>query len=86
MSEINPFLNKKFIKDLKCSFIPQQIFKNKKYDFDIMDIDFKLKKNDIVLITVKLINGKKYEYAYILKTNNITENIISENDMIIDND
>jgi hypothetical protein len=44
MSEINPFLNKKFIKDLKCSFIPQQIFKNKKYDFDIMDIDFKLKK------------------------------------------
>jgi hypothetical protein len=86
MSENNPFLNKKFIKDLKCSFIPQQIFKNKKYNFDIIDINFKLKKNDVVLITMKLINGKKYEYAYILKTNNITENTINENDMIIDND
>lgn len=79
MSENNPFLNSKFIKDVKSSFVPQQIFKNNKYKNNIIDINFKYRKNNIVFINIKLDDGSKFEYAYILKLN--SKNC---NDMIID--
>jgi hypothetical protein len=79
MSENNPFLNNKFIKDIKSSFVPQQIFKNNKYNNNIIDISFKYKKNNIVFINIKLDDGSKFEHAYILKLN--SKNC---NDMIID--
>jgi hypothetical protein len=73
MSDYNPFLNKTFIKDIKRSFIPIQIFKKNKYNYDIIDVNFKYKKNNIVQINIKLTNGKKYEYMYILDNNFIKE-------------
>lgn len=67
----NPFLNQKFIKDIKRSFVPSKLFVNDKYNYDIIDVSFKLKKNNIIEITVKTKTGKKYEYIYIPIDKNI---------------
>lgn len=49
----NPFLNQKFIKDIKRSFIPSELFVNDMYNYDKVDVSFKLNKNNIIEITVK---------------------------------
>jgi hypothetical protein len=83
----NPFLNKRFIKDIKRSFIPSQLFNKNKYNYDIIDVNFKLKKNNIIQISITLLNGNKYEYTYIYTKEFIKENINNnKNKMLIDED
>ena len=79
----NPFLNQKFIKDIKRSFVPSKLFINDKYNYDIIDVSFKLKKNNIIEISVKTKAGKKYEYTYIPVDKNIKD--ISEKNEIYNN-
>lgn len=83
----NPFLNKRFIKDIKRSFVPSQIFNKNKYGYDIIDINFKSKRNNIIQISLKLLNGNKYEYTYMYKNEFIKENEHNnKNLMLIDKD
>ncbi|KAI7849369.1 hypothetical protein BDC45DRAFT_540100 [Circinella umbellata] len=38
----NPFLNQSFLKDIKRSFVPTKLFSQNKYNFKIVDINFKI--------------------------------------------
>lgn len=67
--EENPFSNPNFLKDIKRSFVPAKLFNQNKYNYNIIDINFKVKKNNATDITLKLSSGEKYEYIYILKNN-----------------
>lgn len=71
--DCNPFMNKSFIKDIKWSFVPQSIFAKNKYNYNIIECKFLLKKNNLVQIIIKLTNGDKYEYTYILGNEFIKE-------------
>lgn len=62
----NPFLNKNFLKDIKRSFVPTKLFNKNKYDYNIINIEFKLRKNNLVQIILKREDGFKYEYTYLL--------------------
>lgn len=89
MVDDNPFLNQKFIKDIKRSFVPSKLFIDDKYRYNIIDVNIKLKKNNIIEIYLKTRDGKKYEYTYIPIDKNV-KNISDKNgihnnyDMIID--
>lgn len=63
----NPFLNSNFLKDIKRSFVPTKLFSRNKYNYNIEDVEFKLKKDNVVNIIVKLENGQKYNHVYIVK-------------------
>lgn len=63
----NPFLNSNFIKDIKRSFVPTKLFSRNKYNYQIENVEFKLKKDHIVHIIIKLENGQKYNHVYIIK-------------------
>lgn len=88
----NPFTDKKFLKDIKRSFIPQAIFSKNKYNYNISECKFLLRKNNLVQMNIRLTNGDKFEYTYILGNEFIKENINIaqdkniniDNDMIID--
>lgn len=60
----NPFLNKNFLKDIKRSFVPTKLFNKNKYDYNIINIEFKLRKNNLVQIILKREDGFKYEWMY----------------------
>lgn len=77
----NPFLNKKFLKDIKRSFVPTKLFNKNKYDYNIINIEFKLKKNNLIQIILKREDGMKYEYTYLLSE---TTKQINNNDPIND--
>lgn len=62
----NPFLNSNFIKDIKRCFVPTKIFIKNKYNYNIKNVEFKLKKDNIVNIIIKLENGNKYSHVYII--------------------
>ena len=57
--EENPFLNQSFLKDIKRSFVPTKLFNQNKYNFNIVDVNFKVKKDNITCIMIKLDSGKK---------------------------
>ncbi len=80
MIDRNPFYNKNFIKDIKRSFVPSKLFKNNKYNYNITDVNFKSKHNNIIQIVIKLENGDKFEYMYMNTNNNIKE-IVKNNDL-----
>lgn len=44
MMEDNPFLDKAFMKDIKRSFVPSKLSNRNKYIYNIIDVDFKLKR------------------------------------------
>ena len=69
----NPFLNKKFIKDIKRSFVPSKLFNNNEYQYQITDVNFKYRKNNLIQIIIKSSNGNKYEYTYISSNECIKE-------------
>jgi hypothetical protein len=89
----NPFLDSNFLKDIKRSFVPTKLFNRNKYNYNIINVDFKIKKNNIVYINLRLKNGNKYEHIYVIKNNNsknknmnidkITEDLYN---MMIDDD
>lgn len=81
--EDNPFLYEKFMKDIKRSFIPTKIFNQNKYKYNITNVEFRLKKDNIVYIILKLENGKKFEHVYVLK-NKTNKNKINNDEMNID--
>ena len=87
MSDINPFSNPCFLKDIKRSFVPTKLFNKNKYNNDIIEVNFKVKNNNIVYINIKLSNGKKFEHVYILKShdksNKINNTIDEDIDMTI---
>ena len=76
----NPFYNKQFMKDIKRSFVPTKLFSTNKYGYDVTEVNFKTKNDNIISIVIKLRNNKKYEYIY-MKNDNIKE-ITKTNSMI----
>lgn len=83
MVDDNPFLNQKFIKDIKRSFVPSKLFIDDKYRYNIIDVNFKLKKNNIIEIYLETRDGKKYEYAYIRIDKNVKISLIKMEFIII---
>lgn len=83
MVDDNPFLNQKFIKDIKGSFVPSKLFIDDKYRYNIIDVNFKLKKNNIIEIYLETRDGKKYEYAYIRIDKNVKISLIKMEFIII---
>lgn len=71
------------MKDIKRSFIPTKIFNQNKYNYNIVNVEFKLKKDSIVYINLKLESGSKYEHVYVLKNRNI-KNKSNNNEMNVD--
>ena len=67
----NPFLNSNFLKDIKRSFAPTKLFSRNKYNYNIENVEFKLKKDNIVNIALRLENGQKYNHVYIIKDKSI---------------
>lgn len=87
----DPFQNINFRKDIKRSFVPSKLFNKNKYNYDIINVNFNLKKGNLIQIVIKLSNGKKYEHLYIGTGNkndkkDKVESLIDdlENMMIID--
>jgi hypothetical protein len=84
MSNVNPFIDKEFLKCIKRSYIIKQMIKEDR-SYDITDFTIKM-SNNIITMTLKLNNDTNiYKYQYIPKEKQATEIIKDKNNKTIKN-